>query len=119
MELIFHKFDDTAIAEVVSDEIVIGDLQDALDLIGDASYNGAHRIIIKEENIISDFFRLSSGIAGEILQKCVNYNVKLAIIGSWDKPMSQSLRAFIIECNRGNQFFFVESFQKAKEMLIK
>jgi hypothetical protein len=79
----------------------------------------SYKIIIKEKNLAPDFFNLKSGLAGDILQKCVNYRMKLAIVGKFDKYNSKSLKAFIIECNRGNQFFFVPDIPKAKEMLVK
>ncbi|MBU1101276.1 MAG: DUF4180 domain-containing protein [Bacteroidetes bacterium] len=59
-----------------------------------------------------------SGLAGEILQKCINYRLKIAIVGDFEKYKSKSLQALIIESNRGNQFFFVADAAKAKEMLM-
>ncbi len=52
------------------------------------------------------FYDLKTQIAGEILQKYANYRVKLAIVGDFEKYTSNSLKAFILECNRGNQIFF-------------
>jgi hypothetical protein len=46
----------------------------------------------------------------------VNYGCKLAIVGEFDKYASNSLNAFILECNRGHQLFFVGDIEKAKEM---
>ena len=45
--------------------------------------------------------------------------MKLALVGKFDKYNSKSLKAFLIECNRGNQFFFVPDVLKANEMLEK
>lgn len=119
MEFIIHKNNNNMIAEIAGDEIIINNLQDALDMIANISYNEINRIIIKEKNIVPDFFKLSTGLAGDVLQKCVNYNIKMAIVGSFENHKSKSLNAFIIECNRGKQFFFVNNTEKAKEMLEK
>lgn len=119
MNLIVHDENGIKITEVVSGETVISSLQDALDLMADISYRGMNKIIIREEQIAADFFDLRSGLAGEILQKCVNYGIKLAIAGEFDKYESKSLKAFIIECNRGNQFFFVPDITGAKARLVK
>ena len=116
MEIVFHK-GHNKIAEIVIDEIVFNTVQDALDLLGDASYNESNRIILHEKNICPDFFKLSTGLAGEILQKCVNYHVKLAIVGKFEKYNSNSLKAFILECNRGSQFYFVNNIDEAFKRL--
>ena len=94
------------IAEVISDEIVVNDPQDALDLMVNASYQGAHWIILHEHQLSGDFFELGSGLAGEIVQKFVNYQMKLAIVGEFEKFESKSLQAFMRESNRGQQLFF-------------
>lgn len=44
---------------------------------------GENRFIISKENLIENFFNLSSKIAGGILQKLINYKMKLEIIGDF------------------------------------
>ena len=78
---------------------------------------GARRIIIDRKNIAPDFFDLSTRLAGEILQKFVTYQVKLAIIGDFSDA-SESLKTFIYESNRGNQIFFVPDIETAKTKLF-
>ena len=119
MNIVIHNVNENKIAEIISDEIVIKNLQDALDLMADISYQEISKIIIKENNITPDFFKLRTKLAGEILQKCVNYRVKIAIAGNFEKYNSESLKAFITESNKGNQFFFVSDVLKATEMLSK
>ncbi len=119
MNFNFHEFNNVRIAEVISDEIVLNNVQDSLDLMANADYQGARKIILHEKNINPEFFKLSTGLAGEILQKYVNYKMKLAIVGDFSKYQSKSFNAFLIECNRGNQFFFVDSVDKATELLIE
>jgi hypothetical protein len=95
------------IAEVMAEEVVVNDTQDALDMMANADYQGAKRIIMEEKHLNRDFFDLRTGLAGEILQKYSNYRMKLAVIGEFEKFKSNSLNAFIVECNRGNSVFFV------------
>ncbi len=52
------------------------------------------------------FFDLSSGVAGDFVQKFVNYGQRLAIVGEIPAP-SAALRDFVRECNRGRQVWFV------------
>ena len=63
------------IAEIIADSIVINEVQDALDMMADCSYQGSHKIIMRKKNIIPDFFDLKTRLAGEILQKFSTYHV--------------------------------------------
>ncbi len=107
-----------SVAEIVSENIVINEVQDALDLMAECRYNGSEGIIMYEAQIIPDFFDLKSGIAGEILQKFSNYDMRLAIIGDFSKYTSKSLRDFIYESNKAGKINFVSSLKEAKEKLI-
>ena len=107
MEIKIFEANNHKIAEIKSAEIVINDTQGALDLMAEAGYYEARRIILYEMNLKPEFFELRTGMAGELLQKFSQYNVKLAIIGEFEKYQSKSLKAFIVESNRWNQIFFV------------
>ena len=107
------------VAELVSDEIEIRNVQNSLDLMGNADYLGARSVIVHEENIAPEFFDLKTKLAGEILQKYVNYHFKLAIVGEFEKYQSNALNAFVIECNRGNHIFFVEDRKVAFSKLTQ
>lgn len=106
-------------AEIKSDQIILTNIQDALDLMGNADYQGARSIVIYEKNIVPEFFDLKTRLAGEILQKYANYNFSLAVIGEFEKYKSSSLNAFIVECNRGKNVFFVQDLDSALEKISK
>lgn len=107
-------------AVIHSDELLITDAQSALDLMATIEYyDNCVRIAINKEAISEDFFKLSTGLAGEILQKFVNYSKKLAIIGDFSKYTSKPLRDFIYESNQGNDIFFVSDENQAVEYLTK
>ncbi|MBW7452958.1 DUF4180 domain-containing protein [Paenibacillus sepulcri] len=108
------------IAVVSSSEIVIEDVQSALDLMATVQYEaGTDRIVINKSLLNESFFDLKTRLAGEILQKFINYRVKFAIIGDFSVYSSQSLKDFIYECNNGNDFFFLPTEQQAIEKLSK
>ena len=89
------------IAEVLSDEQLITDTQSALDLVMTVNYEtGSDRILLDKKNVTDDFFVLSNGLAGEILQKFINYNVKAAFYGDYTHYTSKPLKDFIYESNR-------------------
>ena len=119
MELKIIEVKQQKIAEVVSGEIVIDDSQDALNLMADAGYYGARSIMIDERNLNPDFFHLHTRLAGDVLLKFAGYQVKLAIIGDFEKYSSNSLKALIRESNRGDQVFFVPDRASAIAKLTK
>ena len=101
------------IAEIVSEQIEINNVQDFLDWMASASYEGAASLIVHEQNFNPEFFDLKTKLAGDILQKAVNYRMKIAIVGDFSQSNSNSLQAFIRECNRGQQIFFVPDRETA------
>ena len=111
MEIKIHTIDNRKIAEIISDDTVLQTVEDAVDLIGNMSYQGFDKLIIHEENIISDFFELKNKIAGNILQKFSQYSMPLAIIGDFEKYESKSLNDFIFESNKGKLINFVTTVE--------
>lgn len=106
------------VAAVSGDTNVIVDTQSALDFMMTVKYEtGAERIAIDKRLICEDFFILSTGIAGEILQKFINYHVKAAIYGDYSHYTSKPLRDFIYESNNGKDFFFVSTKEEAIQKL--
>jgi hypothetical protein len=63
-------------------------------------------IAVPVQRLDPAFFDLSSGVAGEFVQKFVNYGQRLAIVGEIPDP-SAALRDFVRECNRGRQVWVV------------
>jgi hypothetical protein len=108
------------ISIVRSDEIIIEDVQSALDFIATISYEtGCDRVILNKSAICEDFFNLSTKLAGEILQKFINYQMKIAIIGDFSVYTSKSLKDFIYESNNGRNIFFLQNEEEAIMKLIK
>ena len=108
----------TICAVVRSDEVVVTDPQSALDLLMTAKYDvGTTNIVIDKRLIKEDFFILSSGFAGEILQKYVNYGGRIAIYGDYSHYTSKPLHDFIYESNKGHDVFFVATEDEAIKCL--
>lgn len=108
-----HIINELRIAEVISEEIVIKNVEDGVDLIGNLYYQEFDKIIVHVRHITADFFNLKTGIAGEILQKFSTYRVRLAIVGDFTKFSSKSLKDFIYESNKGKHVNFVASLEEA------
>ena len=109
---------DAAIAVISGEEKRIYDTQSALDLAMTVKYEtGAEKIVLNKKAICEDFFILSTGMAGEILQKYTNYHVKMAVYGDFSHYTSRPLKDFIYESNHGKDFFFCAAKEEAIQHL--
>ncbi len=116
-----HLKDNKAdIAVISSDEKLIVDAQSALDLAMTVKYEtGATDIVINKSAVCEEFFILSNGLAGEILQKFINYHIRIAVYGEYSQYTSKPLKDFIYESNNGNDFFFVSTKEEAIQKLTE
>lgn len=112
----FEKIDcgGATAAIVSSNSQVIVDVDSALDLLMSANYEAGTKYIVVDKKLITeDFFILSRGLAGEILQKYINYGGKIAIYGDFSCYTSKPLKDFIYESNNGKDVFFVATKEEA------
>lgn len=110
----------TVIAHVTDSEIIISDLQSAIDVMMSVKYEAETKNIAISKALITDkFFVLSSGLAGEILQKFINYQFRIAVYGDYSKYTSKPLKDFIYESNNGHDVFFVDSLETAVRKLTE
>ncbi|GHU50533.1 hypothetical protein FACS1894127_5870 [Clostridia bacterium] len=106
------------IAVINSEVLLITDAQSALDLTATIYYeHNVTKMVINKETISEDFFKLSTGIAGDIVQKFVNYHFRVAIVGDFSNYTSKPLRDYMFECNNGKHLCFVANEQGAVERL--
>ncbi len=120
MNIEYIKMNGVDLAVVSGDQAEMTTPQAALDLAMTVRYEaGAGRIAIDKRVLGEDFFILSTGVAGEILQKFVNYRVKAAVYGDYSRYTSKPLRDFIYESNQGRHFFFAASREEALERLAQ
>lgn len=97
---------------------LITDVSSALDLAMTVrAETGTSRLVIPKHLVTEDFFILSTGLAGDILQKWINYHFKAAFWGDYSRYTSKPLHDFICESNQGCNFFFVSSQSDAMERL--
>ncbi|WP_449025610.1 DUF4180 domain-containing protein [Porphyromonas endodontalis] len=108
MEIKTHNIDNTKVAEIITDKVILRSTEDGLDLLGNLYYQGFDKIIIHEKNITPEFFDLRTKIAGEILQKFAQYQMPLIIVGDFSKYKSKSLNDFIFESNKSQQINFIK-----------
>ncbi len=104
----------------------LGSDRDALDLMGEGWSHGAALIAIPVERLSPAFFDLKTRVAGEIVQKFATYGWRIATYGwriailgdiSSHIAASDALRAWVAECNRGRQVWFLQSAAELDERL--
>ncbi len=85
----------------------IATAQDVLDLLGTAF--PAEVVAVPAGRLDERFFTLRTGLAGEIMQKFVNYRTRLVIVGDISARVAAStaLRDLVYESNRGRHVWFV------------
>lgn len=106
------------VAVVSSDEVLITDVQSALDLIMTVKYEtDCKNIAVNRSAVVDDFFVLSTCLAGEILQKFINYGVRFAIYGDFSKYTSKPLKDFMYESNKGKDIYFQPTVSLAVDKL--
>ncbi|WP_338694839.1 DUF4180 domain-containing protein [Streptomyces sp. Q6] len=93
----------------------------ALDLIGDAGYQGAAWVAVPAERCGEEFFRLRTRVAGDVAQKFVNYRMGLAVLGdiTAETAAGTALRDFVRESNRGRALWFLADAAALEARLVE
>lgn len=101
------KKNNVSVAVVNSSKVLIKDVPSALDLVMNIKYEtGCTNIVINKEAVVEEFFVLSTCLAGEILQKFINYGIRFAIYGDFSAYTSKPLKDFMYESNKGKDIYF-------------
>jgi hypothetical protein len=106
-----EEINGTVVLHLGDDGPPIAGTQDILDVIGQVWGTGAELVSIPANRFDPRFFDLRTGFAGDALQKLVNYQLRLAVVGDISAHLagSNALRAFVHESNQGTQAWFVSS----------
>ncbi|PRD49479.1 DUF4180 domain-containing protein [Phyllobacterium myrsinacearum] len=93
--------------------------QDANTFLSETWARDATLAVIPVSRLGGDFLDLKTRIAGEVIQKFVNYQVRLAILGdisAWTDT-SKPLRDFVYETNRGRSLWFIRDLAELDQRL--
>lgn len=84
-------------------------VQDALDHLIGAAFGRADVVAVPAARLDARFFDLSTGLAGEVMQKFVNYRLRLAVIGDITHHLARSnaLPDLVRESNDGRHVWFL------------
>lgn len=101
-----------------SAETLLRTEKDALDFIAASFENNTPLMLIHEEALSEDFFNLRTGLAGTVLQKFMNYHIKVAAIISNEEKLNHRFREMVLEANKGNDFRVYKSIAEAENWLL-
>lgn len=101
-----------------SAETLLRTEQDALDLIAACFENEAHLLMLDAEVLSDDFYKLRTGLAGMVLQKFINYRVKVAVIITGEMEIKGKFRELLVESNKGNDFRVFDNITEAENWLL-
>ena len=116
-----YELHGVSVLECVPDGTKLQTYRDTVDLIGKTFEIRANLIVIPVECLDDDFFHLRTRIAGEMIQKFVQYRLRLAIVGDISRHLAESsaLRAFVNESNRAKSVWFVHSREELEQRLAR
>lgn len=118
MQIRTHQLTGKTIAEIVAEGIIIQTAEEGVNLVGELYFSGFDQAIIHSKQLTPAFFDLSTGIAGEVLQKFSTYRIRLAIIIDPEMKQSKALEDFIRESNKTGHINFVGSVEDAFIALV-
>lgn len=120
MDLELIHYNSERIVYLNNPNVIIKNAKDALTLLMESNYvHDTNKVIITQNTLTPEFFDLRTGIAGDIVQKFVNYKGYLAIIGDFSIYTSKSLQDFMYESNKTGRILFVEYKEKALFLLTQ
>jgi hypothetical protein len=98
-ETTIHEWQGARILEYPSVGSPLGNVSASLEIIGYARSQRAELAAVPVQRLGDEFFQLRNGIAGEMLQKFVTYQLRIAIVGDISSlsTASEALHDFVVE----------------------
>lgn len=93
--------------------------QDALELVSLCVEHSIYLLMLHKEALPEEFFDLKTGLAGGVIQKFVNYNIRVAAVIPFEKAQRGKFKNMISEANKGNHFRIFETPDDAEKWLVK
>ena len=79
--------------------------------------SGAHQLLLDEGALPPAFFDVSTGVAGDLVQRLTLYGIRMAAVVPDPALHSRSFQEFAHEANQGTQFRFFRTRDQAAEWL--
>ncbi|MFZ5965724.1 MAG: DUF4180 domain-containing protein [Bacillota bacterium] len=91
---------------------------DGLALVSACAEHGTNLLMLPSACLSEDFLRLSTRVAGLVLQKLGNYNIKAVAVYDVNNT-SERFKEFLSEANQGQTFRVYDNFEDAESWLLE
>jgi hypothetical protein len=117
----FYELHGARVLELAPDETRVRTYSDAVETVGKSFENRATVVVIPVACLDDEFFQLKTRIAGELIQKFVQYRRHVVILGDISRHLAESsaLRAFVAESNRGKEVWFLATREELDQRLAQ
>ncbi|MCT8975311.1 DUF4180 domain-containing protein [Clostridium sp. CX1] len=105
--------------ELISATNPLSTENDALDLVALTGEHDTYLLMIHYAALSKDFFKLKTRVAGDMLQKFINYGVKTVAVIPQEIMEKGRFREMALETNKGNHFRMYGSKEEAEEWLLR
>ncbi|NRS47442.1 DUF4180 domain-containing protein [Brevibacillus sp. HB2.2] len=105
--------------ELISTTEPLSTENNALDLVALCWEHETYALMIHYAALSEDFFKLKTKLAGNIIQKFINYGIKAAAIIPQETIQKGIFKQMAMETNKGNHFRLYESKEEAEKWLLK
>ena len=95
--------------------ISIKSIQDVPDVIG--TVFGADGLLLTDRELSPEFFDLTTGIAGELFQKCTNYQIRVGLVLENPDAYGERFSELVFEHRNHKLIRFFDSTNEAKTWL--
>ncbi|MDD4566209.1 MAG: DUF4180 domain-containing protein [Eubacteriales bacterium] len=114
-----REIDNKKYIELISTTKLLSTENHALDLIALCWEQETNALMIHYETLSEDFFKLKTKVSGNIVQKFINYGIKVASIVPKETIQKGRFKEMAIETNKGNHFRLYDSKEEAEKWLLK
>lgn len=102
----------------ISGELKLSSERDATDFISACWEIDTSLLMIYSEALSEDFFNLRTGLAGAVLQKFINYRIKVATVIENQENLNDRFKEMILESNKRNDFRVFKDAIEAESWLL-
>jgi hypothetical protein len=117
MEFTVHDLNGQRFVEGALGQPLMGRVEDVSRVLEACFDHAADRLLLYPENLTERFFDLSSGEAGEILQKLLYYHIRLAVVRTPTLRPSSRFGELLAEENQGRYFRLFDERAAAQDWL--
>jgi PadR family transcriptional regulator, regulatory protein AphA len=114
-----REMDNNKYIELISADTPLSTEKDALDLVSLCLEHETSLLMIHNEALSEDFYKLKTKVAGNMLQKFINYGIRAAAIIPHEILQKGRFKEMALETNKGNHFRMYGSKEEAEKWLLK